>query len=323
MPGSILTLEHLIRFRKLVLRAIAEYLDSRDWLEVTSSTLTSLTGACEAVGTVFILEHFDRKAHLSQTAQLQLEMLTKALQRKVWTVHRSFRAEPRVTERHLTEFTLIELEAPQFTLQDIMSTQEGILRQCIQRLRREGSKLPAKVVERLTFLENIAFPLQVLEYVEAIRILQTLGFERKWGDNLGIEDEVALLRQFEQQPFFLVRYPADIKYFNMRRSDDGRWAYSVDLIAPPFGEISGGAEREDRFDRLVQSLHSSEMWREIDRLGLDKDDFDWYLSLWKDGCPGERGGFGMGFERLVGFLSGITDIRECVEFPRNRLSISP
>ena len=105
-----MTLEQLIRFRSLVLRAIVEYLDSTDWLEVTSSTLTSLTGACETISTVFKLAYFDRLAHLSQTAQLQLEMLTKELKTKVWTIDHSFRAEPRVTGRHLTEFTLIELE---------------------------------------------------------------------------------------------------------------------------------------------------------------------------------------------------------------------
>ena len=138
-----------------------------------------------------------------------------------------------------------------------------------------------------------------------------------------MDEETALLRHFGQVPFFVVKFPGDIKYFNMRRSEDGRWVYSVDLIAPPFGEISGGAEREDQFDRLVQTLHTSEMWREIDRLGLDRDDFEWYLDLWRDGSPGPRGGFGMGFERLVGFLAGISDIRECLEFPRNRLLLSP
>ena len=323
MSGSRMTLEQLIEFRSLVLRAIVEYLDSNDWLEVTSSTLTSLTGACETMSSVFALEHFGRKAHLSQTAQLQLEMLIKALKRKVWTNARSFRAEPRITERHLTEFTLVELEAPGFTLQEIMRTQEAILQYCIARLRRERSKLPDQARDRLRFLDGIHFPLRVVEYRDAIGILQTLGFDRKWGENLGIEEEVALLRHLGQEPFFLVKFPADIKYFNMRRSDDGGWVYSVDLIAPPFGEISGGAEREDRFDRLIQSLHSSEMWREIERLGFDRDDFEWYLGLWRDGSPGPRGGFGMGFERLVGFLTGLTDIRECVEFPRNRLSIFP
>jgi asparaginyl-tRNA synthetase len=109
----------------------------------------------------------------------------------------------------------------------------------------------------------------------------------------------------------------------MKRSEDYSFVLSTDLIAPPFGEISGGAEREDDFDRLKSNLYSSEMWDAIQRAGLDQREFDWYLDLWKDGSPGPRGGFGLGFERLVGFLTGFDDIRMCIEFTRNRTCVSP
>ncbi len=313
----------VILTRKFLKKSIVEYLESNDWLEVTTSTITCLTGSCETISTVFILPYFDRRAHLSQTAQLQLEMLVKELHHKVWTMDHSFRAEPRVTNRHLSEFTLIECEAPGFKLQDIMATKQGILRHCIDNIVRDRSMLPDSLRQRVPYLESLQFPLQVYEYKEAISILRSHGFDISIGDNLGMTEELALLQYLGQVPFFIVHYPAEIKYFNMRRFDEDKWVYSVDLIAPPYGEISGGAEREDDFRRVEHNLKSSPMWTDIQQLGLDQDHFEWYLDLWKSGSPGPRGGFGLGFERLVGFFTGVDDVRQCTEFPRNRETIFP
>ena len=317
------TIETLLGVRRLAKKAITDYFDARNFLEATSTTLTLLTGACETISTLFSLQYFDQRVHLSQTAQLQLEMLTKLLKRPVWTFDHSFRAEPRVTSRHLTEFCLLELEAPDFALEQVMSIQEDLLKECIRSMVREKSGLTSAFSERIDFLTSIHFPLRVLEYRDAIPILATLGKPTQFGEDIGMEEEQALLRHVGNSPFFLTRHPTGIKYFNMKRSDDEAFVQSADLIAPPFGEISGGAEREDDLNRLTKNLYSSEMWKDIQRVGLDQREFDWYLDLWKDGSPGPRGGFGLGFERLVGFLTGYEDVRRCIEFPRNRVSLSP
>ena len=299
------TTEILLGVRRMAKKAITDYLDAQDFLEVTSTAITLLTGSCETIGTLFGLKYFDRRVHLSQTAQLQLETLVKLLQRPVWTFDHSFRAEPRVTPRHLTEFCLFELEAPDFTLEQIMSTQEALLRECIRSMVRERRDLTSPFLTRIDFLTSIQFPLRIVEYPDALRLLGSLGKRIQSGQNLGMEEEQALLGDFKNAPFFLTRYPSRIKYFNMKRSEDDSFVFSADLIAPPFGEISGGAEREDDLGKLKQNLYSSEMWRDIQRSGLDQKEFDWYLDLWKGGSPGPRGGFGIGFERLVGLLNGI------------------
>lgn len=317
------TIETLLGVRRLAKKAITDCFDSKNFLEATSSTITLLTGACETISTLFDLKYFDRRVHLAQTAQLQLEMLVKLLRRPVWTFDHSFRAEGRVTSRHLTEFCLVELEAPDFTLTEIMSIQETLLQQCILSTVRHRKQLTSALVKRLDYLTSIRFPLQVIEYGTAISLLQSFGDSIQPGEDIGMEQEQALLHHFKNTPFFLTRHPDRIKYFNMKRSHDNSFVLSTDLIAPPFGEISGGAEREDDLSRLKHNLYSSEMWQDIQRSGLNEREFDWYLDLWKDGSPGPRGGFGLGFERLIGFLTGFEDIRACVEFPRNRACISP
>ena len=311
----------LVRSRDLLKRSLFEYLHTNGFLEVTSSTITSLTGACETIETVFALPFFESRAHLAQTAQLQLERMVKLLQRKVWAWDRSFREEPRVTTRHLVEFCLLEVESPGYKLADIMATKEALLKHCISNIAN-GTDVPDLLARRLPYLTSVQFPLHVCEYTEAVRILSARGVSPDAG-GLGMREEVELLAHFGNQPFFIVHYPAAIKYFNMRRMPDPDWVYSVDLIAPPFGEISGGAEREDEYDKVVRNLKSSKMWSDLQRLWPDEDHFEWYLSLWEDGSPGPRGGFGMGFERLVGFFTGIDDIRRCTEFPRNKETIFP
>jgi asparaginyl-tRNA synthetase len=323
MKNEQLNIGEIASIRHFLKKCITEYLEDDDWLEVSASTITALTGACETISTVFVLPYFDRRAHLAQTAQLQLEFLVKELKRKVWTLDRSFRREERVTPRHLTEFTLVECEAPYFKLKDIMATQESILKHCINKLVANRASLPRKLFDRIGYLETVGFPLKVHEYKEAISLLKQSGMDVDIGSNLGLEEEVALLKIFDAKPFFIINYPADIKYFNMKRTEDRHWVYSIDLIAPPLGEISGGAEREDDFERVKYNLMNSQMWKDIKKLGLDQDHFEWYLSLWGKGSPGPRGGFGIGFERFVAFFTGIDDIRQCIEFPRNRDSIYP
>jgi asparaginyl-tRNA synthetase len=215
------------------------------------------------------------------------------------------------------------MEAPDFNLERIMSLQEAMLQECIGGMVRERKNLTSPFAKRIEFLTSIHFPLPVVEYRGAIQLLELLGKPIESGQDIGMEQEQALLGHFQNIPFFLTRHPSRIKYFNMKRSDDSDTVLSVDLIAPPFGEISGGAEREDNLDRLKNNLYASEMWEDIQRSGLDQKEFDWYLDLWRDGSPGPRGGFGLGFERLIGFLTGFEDIRMCIEFTRNRACVSP
>lgn len=313
----------IINARRFVKNCIIEYLNKNNWLEISSSYATSLTGACETIATVFQLPYFETKIHLSQTAQLQLEMLVKVLKQKVWTFDHSFRAEPRVTERHLTEFTMFELEAPNFTLESIMDTHEALLKFCIEKAKKEIKELEFLSQERMEFLSSIKFPLRICKYDDVINLLKSLGFNVEFGSNLGILEETALLKYYNYNPFFITMYPADIKYFNMKRTEDEKYVYSVDLIAPPFGEVSGGAERENDYEKVQRNLKKSKMWEDILRMGYNEEHFEWYLNLWENGTPGPRGGFGIGFERYVAIFTGEEDIKNCIEFPRNREIIFP
>jgi asparaginyl-tRNA synthetase len=314
-------IEELLEIRQITKRTISELLNQRGFIETTPSTLTLLTGSCETIGSLFELDYFGRRIHLAQTAQLQLEFLVKVLKRPVWSFDHSFRAESRISNRHLTEFCLVEVEVPNLALNGVLVLQEDILQACIQSLIRIKSSLSRVVVNRLEFLQSIEFPLRIVSHGEALTILRTLNIQSD--GNFGQEEEQALLTHLHNAPFFLIHHPPEIKFFNMKRSDDDCYTLSADLIAPPFGEISGGAEREDNRDRLLRNLKNSEMWAQILERGLDESEFDWYLDLWRDGSPGPRGGFGLGFERLIGFLTGIQDIRSCTEFPRNRERIAP
>lgn len=313
----------IINARKFIKDSIIEYLNTNDWLEVTTSYITPLTGACETIATVFQLPYFEDRIHLSQTAQLQLEMMVKTLRRKVWTFDHSFRAEPRVTQRHLTEFTMFEMESPFFTLDNIMETHELLLRHCIRNIIEKRETIDFVSKDRIDFLSSIKFPLRVCRYEQVIGILNELGMDVSIGSNLGEVEEKKLLEYFDFNPFFITMYPADIKYFNMKRTQDEKWVYSVDLIAPPFGEVSGGAERENEFPKVEKNLKESKMWRDIKEMGYNEDHFEWYLDLWNSGTPGPRGGFGIGFERYVAIFTGIDNIMNCIEFPRNKEVIFP
>lgn len=323
MSRSAIEMLKIINARSFIKNSIIEYLNRDNWLEVTSSYITSLTGACETIATVFQLPYFEDRIHLSQTAQLQLEMLVKTLRRKVWTFDHSFRAEPRVTQRHLTEFTMFEMESPNFTLDKIIDIQESLLKHCIKNILEKRESIDFISKERIDFLSNIKFPLRICRYEQAIQILRELGMDVKVGSNLGAVEEKKLLEHFGYNPFFITMYPADIKYFNMKRTLDEKWVFSVDLIAPPYGEVSGGAERENELIKVEKNLKESKMWKDIKEMGYNEEHFEWYLNLWDSGTPGPRGGFGIGFERYVAIFTGIDNITDCIEFPRNKETIFP
>ena len=131
-------------------------------------------------------------------------------------------------------------------------------------------------------------------------------------------------KHFSFEPFFITNYPSYIKYFNMKRAGpDFEFVNSVDLIAPPFGEISGGAEREEDPEKLKSNLLNSQMYKDIKKSGLRVEDFDWYLDIWRNEKPVPRGGFGLGMERVIGFITGLDDIRLCTEFVRNAEVLFP
>jgi asparaginyl-tRNA synthetase len=308
----------LIKIRENMFRTIRQLFYENGWLEVTTSTITPLTGTCETIATLARLPFFDRTAHLSQTAQLQLEYIVKMYRRKVWTLDHSFRMEHRLTDRHLVEFTLVEAEAPNFELEDIISWKQRIVKEVVSSSILQRKEELEEIGADLDYLENLRFPFRVLRYDEAIGNLQSEGIDIKWGDDLGYANEVNLLKLNNLEPLFITHYPSDIKYFNMKRTKDRKYVYSIDLLAPPFGEISGGAVREHEFEKVKENLLTSKMWKDIHEQKLEINDFNWYLDLWKQGSPGPRGGFGVGFERLVGFITRIDKISNCIEFPRTR-----
>ncbi len=293
---------------------------SRRFRQITTSSITSASGSCDDPLSLFKLPYFDGSAFLVQTSQIQLEYVTIVTGEPVWTITRSFRAEPKVDDRHLTEFTLVECEAPHCTLDQLMDLEEALIT-CLVGCVRDNPV--ARRVASDARLGELRLPFRRMTYEEAIAILTKLGVEIAYGDDIRPSDELRLLESNDGQPMFVTHYPIEIKYFNMKWSENGRTVQNVDLLLPPFGEVTGGAVREENIARLKRNIARSPMFRAFEQMGAGASDFDSYLSLWDEDNVIPRAGFGLGLERVVGFLTDTSDIRNCTIFPRNRELLDP
>jgi len=302
----------IMKIKHSALKAAREYLLSNGWWEVTPPIITS--SAVEGGATLFELKYFDKKAYLSQSAQLYLEVLIFSLE-KVWSLTPSFRAEKSRTRRHLAEYWHLELEAAWHHMNDMMKVAEELVAYIVENVLRER-KEELQLLKRDTKIleESIETPYPRITYDKAIEILQSKGFNIKWGDDLGADEERALTEEFEQ-PFFITHFPKHIKAFYMKL-DPNRpdVVLGFDMLAPEgYGEIIGGSEREDDYEKLL---------KRIIEFGLNPDDYKWYLDLRRYGSV-PHSGFGLGIERLVMWIAGIDHIRDAIPFPRFRERVYP
>jgi asparaginyl-tRNA synthetase len=284
-------------------------------------------------------DFFGRSTNLTVSGQLEGELAAMAFS-DIYTFGPTFRAENSNTARHLAEFWMIEPEMAFSDLEDNMNLAEEFIKYIIkyamdnnredleflaQRLEEEEKSKPQNeksemgLIEKLKFVVNNDF--ERITYTEAIDILRESNHNKKkkfqylineWGIDLQSEHERYLVEKHFKKPVILTNYPKDIKAFYMRQNDDGKTVAAMDILAPGIGEIVGGSQREERLDKLTQRMNE---------MHIPTEELDWYLDTRRFGaCP--HAGFGLGFERIVLFVTGMGNIRDVIPFPRYPKSAS-
>jgi asparaginyl-tRNA synthetase len=296
----------LLRLRHTVKRAIDDFFYGEGFTQVDAPVFTP--NACEGTTTLFETEYFGQTAYLTQSGQLYMEAAAAAVG-KAYAFGPTFRAEKSKTRRHLTEFWMVEPEVAFADLDDAMGLAERFFEYVVQRAIEEHREMLESVLERdLSKLEKVKAPFPRVSYNEAVRMLnEDLDHPFEWGGDFGSPDETRLAEQFDT-PFIVHRFPAAIKAFYMAQDpEDERLSLSMDVLAPEgYGEIIGGGERSPDLALLEE---------QIERHGLPREAFEWYLDLRRYGTF-PHAGFGMGVERMVTYVSGIHHLRETIPFPR-------
>ena len=323
----------VFRIRSLAAQAIHRYLASQGFVYVHTPIIT--TSDAEGAGEMFQVttldldkvpmtkqgevdykeDFFGKKASLTVSGQLNVEAYCMAFG-KVYTFGPTFRAEKSNTPRHAAEFWMIEPEIAFADLEDDMALEEDMIKHVIADVMENAKDelnflnrfVDKELLNRLKVVTSSDFAR--CNYTEAISILeksgQTFEYPVQWGMDLQTEHERYLTEKHFKRPVFVYDYPKDIKAFYMRQNDDGKTVAAVDLLVPGIGELVGGSQREERLDRLMAR---------INELGLEPADYDWYMDLRRFGTV-QHAGFGIGFERLVMYLTGIANIRDVLPFPR-------
>jgi asparaginyl-tRNA synthetase len=301
----------VLRVRHEIIRQIRNYFDSRGFTLMDAPIFTP--NACEGTTNLFEVDYFDEKAYLTQSGQLYGEAGAMALGR-IYTFGPTFRAEKSKTRRHLTEFWMVEPEVAFMDLDGDMDLAEDFLVSVVQTVVK-NKRAELEILERdLSKLERVQKPFPRIRYEDAIAILNKKGKDAKFGDDFGADEETAISEEFDR-PVMIHRYPAAIKAFYMKRdAADPRVALALDVIAPEgYGEIIGGAQREDDLALLEQRLDEHKLPREA---------FEWYLDLRRYGSV-PHAGFGLGVERTVQWICGLHHVRETIPFPRLMGKIEP
>lgn len=323
----------MTRVRHAAAQAIHRYFDERGyyWINTPIITASDTEGAghmfrvstldavnpprTESGDVDFSKDFFGRETFLTVSGQLNVEGYCLAMS-KVYTFGPTFRAENSNTPRHLAEFWMVEPEIAFADLDDLADLAEdflkyifsAILEECPEDMAFFARFIEPEAKSRLEHL--IEKPFVRINYEEAIEILQASGknfeFKAEWGLDLQTEHERYLTEKHFNAPVVVMNYPTEIKAFYMRLNDDSRSVAAMDVLAPGIGEIIGGSQREERLDVLE---------RRMDDLGLDKDTYDWYLDLRRYGTV-PHAGFGLGFERLVSYITGMSNIRDVIPYPR-------
>jgi asparaginyl-tRNA synthetase len=309
---------NVIRIRATLFRSARRFFDGEGWTEVTVPTLASLTGSCEDPTTLFSLDYFNNTAYLIQTSQLHLETLIHGFG-KVYSINHSYRAEPRATNRHLTEFILVEAEAVGLDLQDLLDVQERLVKAMCEDVISERTSELESIGADIAKLQDLEIPFDRITYDAAIERLQDRHLDIEPGDDLGSHHERTLCEDFGR-PFFVTHYPKQIKFFNMKEDPDNRErVLSSDLILPGPGEVIGASVREDDPEKLRTRLLQSDMIKQVLERGAGPEDYDWYLQL--ESVP--HAGFGLGFDRFVQWVCDLPSILYSTEFPRNSEHLAP
>ena len=302
----------IARVRHEVIQAIRDFFYERHFTLVDTPILTGSIG--EHAGTLFATEYFDLgKAFLAQTGQLYVEAAAAALG-KVYCFGPTFRAEKSKTRRHLTEFWMVEPEVAWNDSAANMRLQEDfvsyVVRRCLERRKSDLVELGRDLAP----LERVVPPFHRISYTDAVERLKELGADMEWGRDLGGDAETLLAKQYDR-PVFVYNYPKAVKAFYMKENpDDPRTVLNNDCLAPEgYGEIIGGSQREDDYEKLLARIRAE---------GLPEEAYGWYLDLRKYGTF-VHAGFGLGVERTVAWICGIPHIREAIAFPRTLYRLWP
>lgn len=260
-------------------------------------------------------DFFGKETYLTVSGQLNVETYCAAMS-KVYTFGPTFRAENSNTSRHLAEFWMIEPEVAFAELSDVAQLAEDMLKYVCKAVLEERADDMAFFAERIskdaiTRLEKlISSDFVRMDYTDAIEILKASGkefeFPVEWGVDLSSEHERYLAEEHVGAPIIMQNYPKDIKAFYMRINDDNKTVAAMDILAPGIGEIIGGSQREERLDVFD---------RRLEEMGLSKEDYSWYRDLRRYGTV-PHSGFGLGFERLVAYVTGMQNVRDVIPFPR-------
>ena len=327
------TFQAVFRVRSLIAYAIHQFFQERNFVYVHTPLITG--SDCEGAGEMFQVttmdlnnvpktedgkvdyskDFFGKPTNLTVSGQLNGETYAMAF-KNIYTFGPTFRAENSNTTRHAAEFWMIEPEMAFADLKDDMILAESMIKYVIRYVLENApeemnffnSFVDKGLLERLNHVLNSEFG--HVTYTEAVKILEQHNdkFEYKvsWGCDLQTEHERFLTEEIYKSPLFVTDYPKEIKAFYMKLNDDGRTVAAMDCLVPGIGEIIGGSQREDDYDKLVARM---------DELGLKKEDYQFYLDLRKYGSA-RHAGFGLGFERCVMYLTGMGNIRDVVPFPR-------
>ena len=323
----------VMRVRNRICRSIHDFFQEEDFLYINTPIITA--SDCEGAGEMFRVttlnmeqpprsekgavdyaqDFFERPAYLTVSGQLEGEIYATALG-KIYTFGPTFRAENSNTSRHLAEFWMVEPEAAFYELEDNMQLAERFLKRIVDDVLSDCQEDVEFFQQRIddTVLETLKGiseqPFQRISYSEAVELLNKSGqqfeYPVDWGANLQAEHERYLCEQEFKCPVIVYDYPASIKPFYMKVNEDGRTVRAMDVLVPRVGEIIGGSQREDQLE-VVQTRMQEQ--------GLDQEDYWWYLDLRRFGTV-PHSGFGLGLERMVQFVTGMTNIRDVIPFPR-------
>ena len=327
------TFQAVFRVRSLIAYAIHKFFQERDFVYVHTPLITA--SDCEGAGEMFQVttlnpddiprcedgsidyskDFFGKPANLTVSGQLNGETYAMAF-RNIYTFGPTFRAENSNTTRHAAEFWMIEPEIAFADLDDDMMLAEQMIKYIIRYVLEHAPKemnffnqfVDKGLLERLQHVVDSDFGR--VTYTEAIKILEknndNFDYKVSWGCDLQTEHERYLTEQVYKRPVFVTDYPKEIKAFYMKLNDDKKTVAAMDCLVPGIGEIIGGSQREDDYDTLVARM---------EELGLDKESYDFYLDLRKYGSA-RHAGFGLGFERCVMYITGMSNIRDVSPFPR-------
>lgn len=327
------TFSAVFRVRSLAAYAIHKFFQERNFVYAHSPIITG--SDCEGAGEMFRLttldmenlprteegkidyskDFFGKEANLTVSGQLNAEIMALAF-RNVYTFGPTFRAENSYTGRHASEFWMIEPEIVFADLEDNMELAEDMIKYIInyvmenapEEMQFFNSFIDKGLLERLNNVVNSNFVR--ITYTKAIELLLESGHEFEnpveWGCDLQTEHERYITEEIYKAPVFVTDYPKDIKAFYMRMNEDGKTVRAMDLLVPGVGEIVGGSQREEREDVLRARMQE---------MNLNEEDYWWYLELRKYGTA-THSGFGLGFERIIMYMTGMSNIRDVIPFPR-------